>query len=109
MRMCIDPIILLVLQWNLTNPNSLGPELVQENFRISETIHFEWGLFLFYLLHTKMSMNIIKRLFGLTRVRINSIRINEDLLYSNNMVEKLAIIELENENHQVSLESISRE
>jgi hypothetical protein len=38
-------IILNVLQWYLTNLNSLGPELVQirEIFRISETIHFELG------------------------------------------------------------------
>jgi hypothetical protein len=67
------------IQWNLANPNSLGPELVQirEIFGLVKQYILNWGLFLFYLLHTKMSMNIIKKLFGLTRVRINSVQINE--------------------------------
>ena len=46
-----------LLQWNLTNPNSLGPELVQ----ISEIFGLWMGeLSLFYLLHTKITMNIIE-------------------------------------------------
>ena len=39
-------LIIMAVQWTLTNPNSLGPELVQisEIFGlISERIHFDWG------------------------------------------------------------------
>ena len=38
-------------------------------------------LSLFYLLHTKITMNIIEMAVRLTRVQINGVRINEGPLY----------------------------
>ena len=51
-----------VVQWNLTNPNSLGPELVQisEIFGLMKQYIRMGELSLFYLLHTKITMNIIE-------------------------------------------------
>ena len=50
------------IQWNLTNPNSLGPELVQisEIFGSMKQYISMGELSLFYLLHTKITMNIIE-------------------------------------------------
>ena len=50
------------IQWNLTNPNSLGPELVQisEMFGLMKQYISMGELSLFYLLHTKITMNIIE-------------------------------------------------
>ena len=61
------------IQWNLTNPNSLGPELVQisEIFGLMKQYIRMGELSLFYLLHTKITMNIIEM------VQINGVRINE--------------------------------
>ena len=54
------------VQLTLTNPNSLGPALVQ----ISESFILQ-GTTYFFLMHIKITMNIISMGFGLVRFLIN--------------------------------------
>jgi hypothetical protein len=83
-----------LVQWNLTNPNSLGPELVQigQILRlVKQYIILNWGLFCSIYCTPKC------QLFGLTRVRINSIQINECLLYREKMQVQSLHSEVERE------------
>ena len=49
------------IQWTLTNPNSLGSELIQisESFGLVNELILNGGWLYFYLMHLKMAMNII--------------------------------------------------
>ena len=64
--------ILLGIQWTLTNPNTLGPPLVQisEKFRISEN---NIGTTSFFLMHIKIAMTIINMGFRGVRISVGTL------------------------------------
>ena len=63
----------------LINPNSLGPVPIRisESFGLMNVSSFNATFHDFYLMHLKITMNLIKRAFRLVKVQNNSIRISE--------------------------------